>query len=40
MKQDAWNRMKSVSLNIDLNIAFIIINNVGIMINQGVNAKN
>ena len=40
MKQDAQNGMKRVSANLDLNIVFVIINNVEIMINAGVNAKN
>ena len=40
MKQDAYNGMKRVSVNVDSNIVFVIINNVGMMINAGVNAKN
>ena len=32
--------MKRVSVNVDLNIEFVIINNVGMMINVGMNAKN
>ena len=40
MKQDTWNGMKRVSVNVDLAVVFVIINNVGMMINAGVNAKN
>ena len=40
MKQDTQNDMKRVSVNVDQMQAFVIINNVGIMINAGVNAKN
>ena len=32
--------MKRVSVNVDLTVVFVIINNVGMMINEGVNAKN
>ena len=32
--------MNRVNENVDLNIVFVIIKNVGIMINAGVNAKN
>ena len=32
-----WQR---VSVNVDLTVVFLIINNVGMMINAGVNAKN
>ena len=32
--------MKRVSVNVDLTVVFVIINNVGMMINAGVNAKN
>ena len=32
--------MKSVSVNVDLTVAFVIINHVGMMINAGMNAKN
>ena len=32
--------MKRVSVNVDLSIVFVIINNVGLMIHAGVNAKN
>ena len=34
------NGMKRVSVNVDLTVVFVIINNVGMMINAGVNAKN
>ena len=40
MKQDTWNGMKRVSINVDQMHAFVIINNVGTMINAGVNANN
>ena len=40
MKQDMQNGMKRVSTNVDQMQAFVIINNVGMMINTGVNAKN
>ena len=40
MKQDTQNDMKRVSVNVDLTVVFVIINNVGMMINAGVNAKN
>ena len=40
MKQDTQNGMKHVSVNVDQMQAFVIINNVGMMINAGVNAKN
>ena len=40
MKQDAHNGMKSVSVNVDLTVVFVIIKNVRIMIDAGVNAKN
>ena len=32
--------MKHVSVNIDLTVVFVMINNVGMMINAGVNEKN
>ena len=32
--------MKHVSVNVDLTVAFVVINNVGMMINADVNAKN
>ena len=47
MKQDTWNSMKRVNVNVDqvqafviINNAGVIINNAGMMINAGVNAKN
>ena len=40
MKQDTKNGMKSVNVNVDLTVVFVIINNVRMMINAGVNAKN
>ena len=40
MKQDTQNDMKRVSVNVDLTLVFVIIKNVGMMINAGVNAKN
>ena len=40
MKQDAYNGMKRVSVNVDLTLVFVIINNPGMMINVGVNTKN
>ena len=39
MKQDAYG-MKRVSIKVDLTVVFVIINNVQMMINTGVNAKN
>ena len=40
MKQDIQNGMKRVRVNVDQIAVFVIIKNVGIMINVGVNAKN
>ena len=40
MKHDAENGMKRVSVNVDLTVRFVIINNAETMINAGVNAKN
>ena len=40
MKQDTQNGMKHVSVNVDYMQAFVIINNIGMMINAAVNAKN
>ena len=40
MKQDTQNDMKRVSVNADQMQVFVMINNVGMMINTGVNAKN
>ena len=37
MKQDAWNGMKCVNANVDQMLVFVIINNVGMKINSGVN---
>ena len=34
------NGMKRVNVNIDLTVVFVIVNNVGMMINAGVNTKN
>ena len=39
MKQDTQNGMKRLSVNVDQMPAFVIINNVGLMISGGVNAK-
>ena len=40
MQQDTQNSMKPESVNVDLIQAFVIINNVEIMINVGANAMN
>ena len=40
MKLDTLNEMKRVTVNVDQMQAFVIINNVGIMINVGANVKN
>ena len=40
MKQDASNSTKRVSVNVDLTVVFVIINNVEMIINAGVNARN
>ena len=40
MKEDTQNDMKRVSVNVDQMQMFVIINNVRMMINGGVNAKN
>ena len=40
MKEDTQNDMKRVSVNVDQMQMFVIINNVRMMINAGVNAKN
>ena len=40
MKQGTQNGIKRVSVNVDLTVVFAIINNVGMTINAGVNAKN
>ena len=39
MKQNTQNGMKRVIVNVDQMQEFVIINNDGIMINAGVNAK-
>ena len=40
MKQDTQNGMKRVNANIDLMVVFVMLNNIGIIINAGVNPKN
>ena len=40
MKQDISNAMKLVNKNVDQMQMFVIINNVGIIINADVNFKN
>ena len=40
MKQDIWNGMKLVNINLDQMQVFVMINNVGIMINADVNAND
>ena len=40
MKQDAQNDLKSVSVNVDLTLEFVITHNVGMMIKAGGTAKN
>ena len=40
MKQDIQNGIKRVSVNVDQMAVFVITNNVGMMINTGLNAKN
>ena len=40
MKRDTLNGMKRVNVNVDQMQVFVIINNVGIMINVDVNVKN
>ena len=39
MKQDALNDMKRLSVNVDLTVVFIIINNTAMIINARVNTK-
>ena len=39
-QQDTQNDMKHVNVNVDQMRAFVIVNNVGMMINAGVNLKN
>ena len=36
----AQSGMKRVSVNVDLTVVFVIINNVEMIINAGVNARN
>ena len=40
MKQDTQNGMKRVNASAGLMVVFVIINNIGIMVNAGVNANN
>ena len=40
MKQDTQNGMKHVSVNVDQMQPFVMINNVGLIINAGVNKNN
>ena len=40
MKQNTWNDMKHVNVNVDLMQVILIINNVGIKINPDLNVKN
>ena len=40
MKQGTQNGMKRVSVTVDSNIVFVITDNLVMMINAGVNAKN
>ena len=40
MKQDIYLGMKLVNVNVDYMQVFVMINNVGIMLNADVNAKN
>ena len=40
MKQDTQNGMKRMYASADLMVMFVIVNNAGMMINAGVNAKN
>ena len=40
MKQDPQNDMKLVNVNVNLGLIFVILNKVGIKINEGVNVKN
>ena len=40
IKQEIQNSMKLVNVNVDQIEVFVIINNVGIKINENVNAKN
>ena len=40
MKQNIWNGMKRVSVNVDQMQLFVIVNNVGIKINVDANVNN
>ena len=40
MKQDPQNDMKLVNVNVNLGLIFVILNKVGIKINEDVNVKN
>ena len=40
MKQDIQNGTKRVNINVDQMQVFVMINNIGIMINADVNANN
>ena len=40
MKQDTLNGKTRVNVSANIGLIFVIINNVGIKINVGVNAKN
>ena len=40
MKRDTQNNMKRANVNGELMQAFVLINNVGMMINADVNVKN
>ena len=40
MKQDTLNGMRRVNVNVDLMAVFVIINNVGMKINVGMNVNN
>ena len=40
MKQDTLNGMRRVNVNVDLMAVFVIINDVGMKINVGMNVNN
>ena len=40
MKQDVWNGIKRVSVNVDLTVVLVVTINVGMMTNTDVNVKN
>ena len=40
MKQDEYNGMKIVNANVDQMQVFVIINNIGMLINVDVNVRN